>query len=103
MSQGASTAIEVQLFAPHESRRLTLLHNLVKEAAKDIDPIALTNTGQTGMVGQRLAQVIAPVPQHAEPIRRMPHELPFGAYPLEKHDQLQFEEHDGVNGRRYSH
>ena len=44
-------AIEVQLFAPHESRRLTLLYNLVKEAAEDIDPIAFTKTCQTGMIG----------------------------------------------------
>ena len=51
-------AIEVQLFAPHESRRLTLLHNLVKEAAEDIDPIALTDTGEIRMIGQGFPQVI---------------------------------------------
>jgi hypothetical protein len=28
----------------------------------------------------------------------MPHELPFRAYPLKKHDELQFEEHDRING-----
>ena len=38
------------------------------------------------------------VPQDAEPICCMPHELPFGAYPLEKHHELQLEEDHGVNG-----
>ncbi len=51
-------AIEVQLFAPHESCRLTLLHNLFKEAAEDIDAIALTDTRQTGMVRERFAQIV---------------------------------------------
>jgi hypothetical protein len=40
----------------------------------------------------------AQVPQDAESISRMPYELPFRAYPLKKHDELQFEEHDRING-----
>src|SRR5437764_9798834 len=28
----------------------------------------------------------------------MAHQLPFRAYPLKKHDELQFEEHDRING-----
>ena len=37
------------------------------------------------------------VPQDAEPIGGMPYELPFGAYPLKKQDELELEEDDGVN------
>ncbi len=51
--------IDVEFFPPDESFLLALLHNRLEEAPEDIDSIALTDTGQTGMVGQRLAQVIA--------------------------------------------
>jgi hypothetical protein len=77
---------------------LTLFHNLLKEAAKDFDPIALTDTGETRVIGQWLTQIIAQVPQNAEPISRMTHQLPFGAYSFKKHDELQLEEDDGING-----
>jgi hypothetical protein len=49
------------------------------------------------MIRQGLSQVITEVPQDAEPIGGMPHELPFGAYPLKKQDELELEEDDGVN------
>src|ERR1700730_8080927 len=79
--------IDVKFFSPHQPGGLTLLHNLLKEAAKDLHPVALTETRETGMVGQRLAQVIAQVPQNAEPISRMAHQLSFRANTLEEHDQ----------------
>ena len=94
--------IDVEFFPPDESFLLALLHNRLEEAPEDIDSIALTDTGQTGMVGQRLAQVIAQVPQHAEPICGMAHQLPFGADALEKYDELQFEEDNWVNRRATS-
>jgi hypothetical protein len=90
--------IDIEFSPLHQSCCLTLLHNFLKEAAKDLDSIPLTDTGQTGMVGQRLAQVIPQVPQHAEAIGCMPHELPLRAYPLKKHDELQFEEDHRING-----
>jgi len=89
--------IEVQLFAPHQSCLLALLHNCLKELAKDVDPITFADTGQTRMVWQRLAQIIPNVPANAEPIRGMAHQQPFRANTLKKHHQLQFEEDDGVN------
>jgi hypothetical protein len=49
------------------------------------------------MVGRRLAQVIAQVPQHAEPIRCMAHELSLRANALKEQHESQFEEHDGTN------
>ena len=44
-------AIARHLFAPHQPCRLALLHHLFKEAAKDFDPIALTDAGQARMIG----------------------------------------------------
>src|SRR6266487_6794885 len=90
--------IEVQLFPPHQSCLLALLHNLVKEAAKDLHPVASANTRETRMVGKRLAEVIAKVPHHAQPISSMAHQQAFRANTLEEHDELQFEEHDRVDG-----
>jgi hypothetical protein len=92
--------IDIEFFSPHEPSLLTLLQNLLKEAEKDLDSIALTNTGQTRMIRQRLSQIIvANVPADAESVCRMSHQETFGADVLKKHDQLQFEEHDGINRR----
>jgi len=44
-------AIKVQLFAPHQSFLLALLHNGLKETSEDLHAIALTDTGQAGMIG----------------------------------------------------
>src|SRR5713226_4895077 len=51
------------------------------------------------MIGKRLIQVIAQEPAHAEPIGRMTHQEPLRADALEKHDELQLEEDDGIDGR----
>src|SRR6266567_4442118 len=91
--------IDVEFLPPDQSGLLTLLHNRLKEAAKDVDPIALTNARETGMVGQGLVQIVANIPPHAEPICCMAHQLPFRADALKEHHQLQFEEHNGVNRR----
>src|SRR6266568_8628240 len=90
--------IEVHLFPPHQSCLLALLHNLLKEAAKDIDAVALTDAGQAGMIGKRLTQIVPHKPAHAQSICCMPHQLALGAYPFKEHDQLQFEEDDRING-----
>jgi hypothetical protein len=50
------------------------------------------------MIGKRFAQVIAQVPQHAEAIGRMPHQLPFGANAFKKHHELQLEKDHRING-----
>src|SRR5947207_12536339 len=91
-------AIEVQLFAPHESRRLTLLHYLLKEATKALNTIALTDACETGMVRQWLIQIVAKIPPDAQPICRMPHQLAFGTYSLEEHHELQLEEDHRIDG-----
>jgi len=84
--------------APDQLVLLALLHNGIEEAPEDIDSIAFTNTGQTRMVGQRLTQIKAQVPQNAESISGMPHELPSGSNSLKEHHELQFEEDHRING-----
>src|SRR5258708_2107050 len=91
-------AINVEFFAPDQLLLLALLYNGVEEAAKDVDPIAFTNTCEAGMIGQGLSKVVPQVPPDAQTISRMPHQLPFRAYPFKEHHQLQFEEHHRING-----
>ena len=40
----------------------------------------------------------ANIPTNAEPIRRMPHQLPFRTDALEKHHELELKEDDGIDG-----
>ena len=89
--------INVEFFAPDELLLLALLHNGLEEAAKDLNPIAVANFGQTRMVRKRFVQIIPQVPSDAEPIGRMPYQLTFGATALEEHNELQFEEDDRIN------
>jgi hypothetical protein len=49
--------VDIQLAAPDQPGRLALFHDGVEEAAKDLQPIALADLAQTGMVRQRLVQV----------------------------------------------
>ena len=51
-------AINVQLSTPDQLLLLALLNDGVEEAAKDVDPIAFTDTGETRMIGQGFPQVI---------------------------------------------
>src|SRR5207247_1606882 len=90
-------AINVQLSPPDQLLLLALLDNGVEETAKDVHAIALADARQAGMIWQGFVQIVSDVPSDAEPIRCMPHELPFGAYSLEEHHELQFEEDNGIN------
>ncbi len=44
--------VGVQFRAPDKAGRLALRENGVKETAKDVDAIALTDFGERGMIGQ---------------------------------------------------
>lgn len=48
---GDLRGIEVQLFPPHQSPRNALLHYHLKEAAEDLQAIALPDARQAGVVG----------------------------------------------------
>src|SRR5216683_123906 len=91
--------ISVELLAPDQTGLLALADNGLKEAAKHLNTIAGTNARQARMIGKRFVQVIPHIPAHAQPISRMVHQLPFRTYTLEKHHQLQFEKHNGINRR----
>ena len=43
--------IKVEFFAPDELLLLALLHNRLKEAAKNFEPIAAADATQAGMIG----------------------------------------------------
>jgi hypothetical protein len=76
---------------------LTLFYNGLEETTENVDAIASTDTGEAGMIGQGLVQIITNEPADAEPISCMTHQQTFGAYPFKEHDQLQFEEDNGIN------
>src|SRR5207248_547715 len=45
--------INVEFFAPDQFLLLALLHNGVKETAKDLHAVAIADLGQTRMIGKR--------------------------------------------------
>ncbi len=49
--------VEVQLLAPDEACRLALLDDRLEEAAEDGQAVALADSGQAGVIGQRFIQV----------------------------------------------
>ncbi len=51
-----------ELLPPDETRLLAELDHILEEAAEDSQPIPLADLGQTGVVGQALAEVVAEVP-----------------------------------------
>ena len=51
--------VDVELLAPDQPRRDALLDDRLEEAAEDVQPVALADAGQAGVVGQRLGQVVA--------------------------------------------
>jgi hypothetical protein len=44
--------IEVEFLAPNQLRFLALPHNLVKEAAEDVETVTGADLAQTGVIGQ---------------------------------------------------
>src|SRR5260370_6239988 len=50
------------------------------------------------MVGQRLIQIVAHVPAHAQSIRNLAQEQALGADVFKEHHQLQLKKHDWING-----
>jgi len=60
-------------------------------------PEPLANARQTGVVGERLVEVVAEIPAVGEIERHRAHQLTLRAQPLKEEDQLQLEEDDRVN------
>ena len=51
--------VDVQLLPPHQPGADALLHNRLEEATQDIESVPLPDAAQAGVIGQRLAQVVA--------------------------------------------
>ncbi len=66
-----------ELFAPDQSCLLALVDDGLKEATEELDARALMNRRETRMVGQRLIQMVANVPTHAEPVSSKLHQESF--------------------------
>ncbi len=88
--------IEIEFAAPHQSRLLALLHNQLKEPAKDLQAVADTDAGEARMIRQRLIQIVAQKPPDTESVCYQAHEQAFRAHIFEDHDQLQLKEDDGI-------
>lgn len=69
----------------------------LEELAEDSNAVAVADAGQAGMVGQRLVEVIAEIPAHADAVGGDELELASRADTLEELDQMELEEDDGVN------
>jgi hypothetical protein len=89
--------VEVKLATPDEPRLLALRDDRLEEAAKDRQPVAGTDAGQAGMVGQGLIQVVPQIPADTQPVSGQSHEVAFGSDPVEKQHQLELEEDDWIN------
>lgn len=73
-----------QLLAPDRASLEALLDNTFREAAENLERVAAADARQTGMIWQRLTEVIAEAPAPAEPIWDRAQEFALGAEALVK-------------------
>ena len=73
--------VEVELPAPNSAGLLTQIDDLLEEALKDIDPEALADAGQAGVIGQFLIKGVAEIPAMSQVETRGRDEVPLGADP----------------------
>ena len=90
--------IDVEFPTPDQTRLLAEIDDLLEEALEDVDPKALPDAGQAGVVRQRLVQGVAEIPAVGQVEAGRLDELALGADALEEHHQLQLEEDDRVDG-----
>src|SRR3954453_12674658 len=91
--------VEEQLSPPEQPGLLAQIHNVLEEALEERQAQPLPDPGQAGMIGQRLIQPVAEIPAVREVEAGDVDQAPLRAEALEEQDQLEFEEHDGVDGR----
>src|SRR5258708_5773410 len=77
--------VEIQLLAPHQLRLLTLLDNGIEELPKHLQAVPQADLAETGMIGQRLIQIVPEIPSDAQSIRDLTHEQAFRADIFKKH------------------
>jgi hypothetical protein len=51
---GDLRGVDIQVLAPHQPRRKALLHDRLEEAPEHVQPVALPDAAQTGVVRERL-------------------------------------------------
>jgi hypothetical protein len=83
--------VEVQLLAPDQPGLAALLDDRLEETAKRGQPVPLPDPGEAGVIGQRLAQVIAELPPDAQPIGCNLDQLPLRVDSLEEHHELKLD------------
>ena len=91
--------IDVEFLAPHQPRRLALLHDGREETAERLQPIACADARQAGVIGQRLSQIIPDIPPCPQAVRDLPHQQALGPNILEEHHQLQLEKDYRIDAR----
>jgi len=89
--------MKVQLLAPHQVGFLTEVHDAFEEALEHRDPEPLPDTGQAGVIRQRLVEGVPEVPAMGEIEGGGLNGLALGADPFEEHDELELEEHERVD------
>jgi hypothetical protein len=63
--------INIEFGSSHQSSRATLLNNDIEEPPQHLEPIAVADAREAGVIGEGLVQVIAEVPADAEAIGGM--------------------------------
>jgi hypothetical protein len=89
--------IDVEFLAPHQSGRDAPFDNGFEEATEHVQSVALAEASETGMVGERLGQVVPQIPAQTQAVGDDPQQLSFRAQPLEEEDQLHLKEDDRVD------
>ena len=93
--------IEEELFAPDQPCLVAEVNTVLKEPTEDRQPQPLSDSGEGGVVGQRLIQAVATVPAMGRVQAGQLDELALGAGTLwvsfHQHHNLEFEEDDRID------
>ncbi len=84
--------VEVELLAPHQPSLGAPLHDRLEESPEDLEPVAVSDPGEAGVVGQELVEVVPQVPADAKAVGHDLHQLPLASQSLEEKNELEFEE-----------
>ncbi len=91
--------VEEELLPPHKPRLEALLHDPLEEQPKDLEPVALADPREAGVVGQRLVEVVSQIPADAKAVGHNLHQLPLASQSLEEKNKLEFKEDYRVDTR----
>jgi len=69
------SGVDEQLLAPHQPGLEALLNDPLEEATEDLQPVAVPDPGEAGVLGQRFVEVVTEVPTQREAIGDYAHEL----------------------------